>query len=122
MIKGLLLSLLILSMVLGTAACSSSVTGEILKSDKDRDSSPNVSQSDLGKLSEGNSQFAFDLYQVIREAEGNLFYSPYSISLALAMTYAGASGDTEDQMADTLQFLLSQEKLHSAFNLSLIHI
>lgn len=116
MIKRLLLSLLLLSMVLVAAACSDPVSGEVLKSDKERDSSPNVSQSDLNNLARGNSQFAFDLYQAIRDAEGNLFYSPYSISLALAMTYAGASGNTENQMTDTLRFLLSQDKLHPAFN------
>jgi serpin B len=52
----------------------------------------------------------------LSEKEGNLFYSPYSISAALAMTYAGARGDTKKQMADTLQFYLSQNQLHPAFN------
>ena len=46
----------------------------------------------------------------------NLFYSPYSISIALWMTYAGARGVTEEQMADTLHFLLPQGSLHPAFN------
>ncbi|HSR32452.1 MAG TPA: serpin family protein, partial [Anaerolineae bacterium] len=48
--------------------------------------------------------------------DGNLFYSPYSVSLALAMAYAGASGETDRQMADTLHFSLPQERLHPAFN------
>ena len=52
----------------------------------------------------------------LEKKEGNLFYSPYSISLALAMTYAGARGETAEQMADTLKFLLEQERLHPAFN------
>ncbi|MEN4100873.1 MAG: serpin family protein, partial [Anaerolineaceae bacterium] len=55
-------------------------------------------------------------YQALREQPGNLFYSPYSISLALAMTYAGARGDTAAQMADVLHFELTQEQLHPAFN------
>jgi len=38
------------------------------------------------------------------------------ISLALAMTYAGARGDTEQQMADTLRFTLPNNQLHPAFN------
>ena len=67
-------------------------------------------------LVSGNSAFAFDLYQILGEEDGNLFYSPYSISMALAMTYAGASGETEQQMADTLHFVLPPDSLHPAFN------
>jgi serpin B len=89
---------------------------ELLKSDKERITSPDVSTSEQTLLVEGNSAFAFELYQELKEKEGNLFYSPYSISLALAMTYAGASGETAEQMAATLQFLLDQNRLHPAFN------
>jgi serpin B len=70
---------------------------------------------DAKKLALDNSAFAFDLYQKLRSREGNLFFSPYSISAALAMTYAGARGDTEKQMAKTLHFSLDQEDLHPAF-------
>ena len=90
--------------------------GEVLKSDKERITSPDVSTGEQALLVEGNSAFAFELYQALREEEGNLFYSPYSISLALAMTYAGARDETAQQMADTLHFLLGQEKLHPTFN------
>jgi len=72
--------------------------------------------SDEALLVEGNTAFAFDLYQALRGQEGNLFYSPYSISLALAMAYAGARNETAQQMAGTLHFLLEQDKLHPAFN------
>jgi serpin B len=72
--------------------------------------------SDEALLVEGDTAFAFDLYQALRGQEGNLFYSPYSISLALAMTYAGARNETAQQMADTLHFLLEQDKLHPSFN------
>jgi serpin B len=89
---------------------------EVLKSDKERIISPDVSTSEQALLVEGNSAFAFELYQALKGEEGNLFYSPYSISLALAMTYAGARGETAEQMADTLQFLLAQDRLHPAFN------
>ena len=62
----------------------------------------------------GNTEFALDLYARLRTEEGNLFISPYSISTALAMTYAGARGETERQMADVLHFTLGQERLHPA--------
>ncbi len=67
-------------------------------------------------LVDGNTAFALDLYGVLSEdGEGNLFVSPYSISQALAMTYAGAEGETAAQMADTLHFTLGQDGLPAAF-------
>mgnify|MGYP001058443400 CR=1 FL=1 len=77
---------------------------------------PETSGVDLAKLVDGNNAFTLDLYHTLSEAEGNLFFSPYSISLALAMAYAGARGETEQQMADVLHYTLSQERLHPAFN------
>jgi serpin B len=102
--------------LLALAACTQPALSDVLQSDKPRDTAPQARSDDLTVLVEGNSGFAFDLYQALREKEGNLFYSPYSISLALAMTYAGARGDTEQEMADTLHFLLAQDDLHRAFN------
>ena len=90
--------------------------GESVRSNKPRASAPEVAAPDLADLVGGNSAFAFDLYQALRKKDGNLFYSPYSISLALAMTYAGARGETERQMAGALHFVLPQEWLHPAFN------
>ena len=87
-----------------------------LKSDKGRITSPDVGSDEQALLVEGNSAFAFELYQTLKGQEGNLFYSPYSISLALAMTYAGARGETAEQMANTIRFLLEQERVHPAFN------
>ena len=103
-------------MVFGLVACTGTAAGSVLQSEKERLTSPATSTADLATLVDGNSAFAFDLYQALRDTEGNLFYSPYSISLALAMTYAGAHGETERQMADTLHFLLPQDKLHPVFN------
>ena len=67
------------------------------------------------ELVDGNTAFALDLYAVLSEDDGNLFVSPYSISQALAMTYAGARGATATQMADTLHFTLDQSMLPAAF-------
>jgi serpin B len=88
----------------------------LVKSQQLRITVPSVAPADMTTLSAGNSAFAFDLYQTLRKKGGNLFYSPYSISLALAMTYAGARGETAQQMASALHFSLPQERLHPAFN------
>ena len=102
--------------LLSVIGCGGGVGIGIAQSDNERVTSPDVAASDLTVLVDGNTAFAFDLYQRLSDSDGNLFYSPYSISLALAMTYAGARGDTEEQMADTLHFILSQDRLHPALN------
>ncbi|OGF53288.1 MAG: hypothetical protein A2Z21_10690 [Candidatus Fraserbacteria bacterium RBG_16_55_9] len=89
---------------------------ELVQSNVPRDLSPDATQPELNQLVSGNSQFAFDLYRNLKDQSSNLFYSPFSISLALAMTYAGAHGDTERQMAQTLHFTLPQVRLHTAFD------
>ncbi len=112
----IVLAVVLVLPVIASIQMAQPVAGEVLESDKERITAPDVSTSEQMSLVEGNSAFAFELYQALRKEEGNLFYSPYSISLALAMTYAGARGETAEQMAGTLQFLLNQKKLHSAFN------
>ena len=77
---------------------------------------PTATSEELTDLVAGNSAFAFDLYRTLSAEDGNLFFSPYSISQAVAMTYAGARGETKLQMADTLHFTLPQDTLHPAFN------
>jgi len=116
-VKKVFLCLLVIPLILGSAACAQpAAAGEVIQSDKPRETSPDVDDTDLTMLVNGNSDFAFDLYQALNKEDDNIFYSPYSISLALAMTYAGARGETEQQMADTLHFVLSQNRLHPAFN------
>lgn len=62
--------------------------------------------SAVAETANANNQFALDLYQQLsKENEGkNLFFSPYSISSALAMTAEGARGETAAEMARVLHF------------------
>jgi serpin B len=62
----------------------------------------------------GNTAFALDLYAHVRDRPGNQFFSPYNLSTALAMTYAGARGQTAQEMAHTLHFPTDQKALHAA--------
>ena len=71
---------------------------------------------DINELASDNGNFAFDLYGTLSDEEGNLFFSPFSISQVLAMAYAGARGETERQMAGILRYDLPQSRLHPAFN------
>mgnify|MGYP001029060656 CR=1 FL=1 len=75
----------------------------------------NTGGSQINVLVDGNNSFSFDLYRQLRKEEGNLFFSPYSISTALAMTYAGAGGITEKEMARVLHFSLTKKRLHPVF-------
>ena len=72
-------------------------------------------KDDVKTLVRGNNEFAFDLYQRLSQEKGNVVFSPYSISTALAMTYGGARGKTAKEMAKTMHFLLPQQRLHPAF-------
>jgi serpin B len=66
-------------------------------------------------LAKGNNEFAFDMYGKLKGDKGNLFFSPFSLRTALAMTYAGAKGETAVQMEKALRFSPQDPDLHAAF-------
>jgi len=70
---------------------------------------------DYQKLSEGNGLFCFDLCGKLKTDQENLFLSPYSISTALAMTYAGAKGNTAIEMSKVMHFDLVGSDIDQAF-------
>ncbi len=106
-------SLLVLFTLL-LSACGA-MTTNVAKSSAGRNKNPAIAESELQTLVNGNNTFAIDLYHSLRAEDGNLILSPYSISLALSMAYAGARGETESQMTDTLHVMLGQNS-HPAFN------
>jgi serpin B len=87
-----------------------------LRSDLGRDLEPQVSDAELAALVAGNRDFAAALYGQVRTEPGNLFLSPHSISTALAMAYAGATGETATALESTLHFAATGEPVHRAFN------
>lgn len=90
--------------------------GELVASSKPRDTSPDTTPSELSQLGADNSAFGWAFYQEAVQDGQNFFFSPHSISVALAMTWAGARGTTESQMAEAMHYGLGQERLHTAFN------
>ncbi len=97
---------------------SADAPGEVVSSALERDTDPDVDDETFAALTADNRDFAFDLLDQIRgdEEEENAFVSPHSISIALAMIYAGAKNETRDQMAEALRFQLDDDELHPAFN------
>jgi len=79
------------------------------------EATPPEEEGDMHQVVEGNTALAVDLYQQLRAQNGNLFLSPYSISLALGMTYGGAREKTAEEMATALHFPDNHEQLHPAF-------
>ena len=75
---------------------------------------PATATSDRAEAARGNNAFAIELYGQLRNQTGNLFFSPESISTALAMTYAGARADTAAEMAKALHFTMPAAHLHPA--------
>jgi serine protease inhibitor len=99
--------LLVLSVVLLSAILTAPFATSIEASTSEQSLHENVVK--------GNTAFAVQSYRELGAKEGNLFFSPYSVSSALGMTYAGARGNTAKEMAEVLHFDLGQTELHSAF-------
>jgi len=107
----------LLSSMLITSCTQLSANAQVVESDLPRNTSPSVNPQNTEALANGNQSFALNLYRsLLEEEDGNLFYSPYSISAALAMTYAGARNVTEKEMAEVMHFTLTHDRLHPAFN------
>jgi serpin B len=104
---------------LALQGCGESDTHEPISEAKStalRVTSPQVSEADTTTFATDNRAFALDAYKALTASHDNLVFSPTSISLALAMTYAGAVGTTAGEMATALHFTLPPERLHPAFD------
>lgn len=114
------LALLSAALLLLVAACGDdapSASGDGLAvSDLPREAAPAPAE-DLAAVSAAEQAFAGRLYQALAAGDGNVVVSPLSIHLALAMTLAGAEGDTATEMAAALEVAgLDPAALHAALN------
>jgi serpin B len=129
--KKLILGLMFISLVF-LAACqpgeaiidnsNGEKTVSFVKSDLARESNPLVDETQLQTLAQDNTAFALAFFNQIRDSDANIIFSPFSLSLALSMTLAGAEASTEQAMLDALQMNLPENEVHAAFNALLIAI
>src|SRR5690625_416604 len=113
--------ILALGCALGFVGCDGSSDAtqtepEMLRSQAQRMTAPALSAAEKAGVVAANTDFATTLYQRVAETDKNLFFSPLSISLALTMTYAGAEGETAEQMLQALQLTDHAPYVHKAFN------
>jgi serpin B len=98
------------------------VEGGLVKSDVAMETLPQVDVDQLSELATGNTTFATDFYALLKENEGNIIFSPFSISLALSMAMAGAETTTEEVMLNALRLTLPEEEVAPAFNALILAI
>ena len=95
-------------LLVGCASGDGSVTHDVVEEDANA----------LEQVIAGNQDFAFDLYQSLIDSQhGNLFFSPHSISTALAMTYTGSDTLTAHQMSQVLHLPQDRQISNAGFSL-----
>lgn len=92
------------------------VAVETRESDLPRETNPSVPEGDQARLVRDNAEFGLQLQRAVVQPDENAVLSPFSISEAMAMAWAGARAGTESEIATALHFGLPQQRLHAAFN------
>ena len=98
------------------------IVNDYAKSSLNKDSSPDISLEQIQTLAKDNTNFALSFYDNIRQEEGNIIFSPISLSLALSMALAGAETSTEEAMLETLRFSLPEDEIYPTFNALMLAI
>ncbi len=75
-----------------------------------------ILQENIHAQAQGNNTFAFELYNRLGKTKGNLFFSPYSISAAMVLPYAGSAGATRSQIQTVMHYLAQDTNLYNAFS------
>jgi serpin B len=114
----ILVSIIALSLGIFLCGCTTNPTpipNESLSTENSTVNNYTVSGVILSNVVDANNQFAIDLYSRYQSKDGNMFFSPYSISSALAMTYEGAKGRTAEEMQAVLHLPADKNVMHSDF-------
>ncbi len=102
---------IILAIVVGFSSCKSK--NAMMADENDKQKIEEITNMTIARR---NNSFAINFLKSVGEYDENLIFSPFSISSALAMTFAGAAGQTESQMAQTLYYPLDQKRFHLEYS------
>jgi len=69
-------------------------------------------EKNLEKVIKACNQFAFDLYKSLKNKRKNVLISPYSIDIALAMTFEGAYNETKKEIKKVLHIPFNEIKVY----------
>ncbi len=95
---------------------------DYIRSELAREINPSVDDEQVRTLAQDNTAFALTFYEQIKTEDGNIIFSPFSLSLALSMAMAGAETTTEEGMLSALQMTLPEEAVYPTFNALLLAI
>jgi len=110
----LILLAVLVSLTIGVVALTSHNAREVsLRKAQEAQPSTELTEGDIRQRIAGNNTFTLELYHVLEGEEGNLFFSPYSISASLGMVYCGARGGTYEEIGRSLHFSLPPAALCS---------
>ncbi|WMX14761.1 MULTISPECIES: serpin family protein [unclassified Aureispira] len=98
------------ALLLGVVSCNKSTVEPI---NNPPPNPPSITQS---QIVDGNSQFAINIYQELVDENQNQMLSPYSISTALGMVYAGADGNTATELKNVMGYGTNNNNFHQTFN------
>lgn len=77
---------------------------------------PDADQSETDTIIQNMNIFAFGLYHALRGGNNNLTFSPFTISMVMALLYAGARGETSKQIQEAYQFEIEKNRVPNVFN------
>jgi serpin B len=110
-----IIAVLVVSSNLLLAGCTEEPDAPVMKQPVSFADDQNATSEGVLSVVNGSNQFAFDFYSQIKAGGGNIFFSPYSISVALAMTSEGARRKTAEEMQSVLHFPEDDTIRRSAF-------
>lgn len=74
-------------------------------------------ESNMHALIQGNNSFAFELYSQLQSAPGNLCFSPYSVTAAIAIPFAGSKGSTQVELRTVMHYLTDTNQVNEIYSI-----